>query len=61
MLYMTLLHKNSLIIMFPQNMDPVAHERLIRPANYTFDLKLNVDFNSGYVNLKLPNQPFNKK
>ena len=45
--------------MLPHNNNYYSYQGIPSRNNYTFDLKLNVDFNNGRVNLGLPPQPPN--
>jgi hypothetical protein len=49
--------------MLPNNNNYYSYQGLPNRGNYTFDLKVNVDLNSGKVNLGVPanTPPFNKK
>ncbi len=52
-----------LILMLPHNNNYYSYQTLPSKGNYTFDLKVNVDFNNGRVNLNVPPPPapFQKK
>jgi len=49
--------------MLPHNNNYYSYQGLPNRGNYTFDLKVNVDFNNGKVNLgvPVPTPPFTKK
>ena len=44
-----------------QNYNNAPQQLYNIPRNYTFDMRVNVDFNTGYINFNVPNQPFVRK